>query len=36
VKAANPATHVWVYRQLVKALPWYRDVGEKMADPRQV
>ena len=24
MKAANPATHVWVYRQLVKALPWYR------------
>ena len=34
VKAANPRTHVWVYRQLVKALPWYKDIGEKMADPR--
>jgi hypothetical protein len=34
VKAVNPRTHVWVYRQLVKALPWYREVGEKMADPR--
>ena len=34
VKAVNPRTHVWVYRQLVKALPWFRDVGEKIADPR--
>ena len=33
VKAVSPQTHVWVYRQLVKALPWFRDVGEKMADP---
>ena len=34
VKAANPLTHVWVYRQLVKALPWYRDIGEKLANPK--
>ena len=33
VKAVNPNTHVWIYRNLVKALSWYRDVGEKLADP---
>ena len=33
VKAINPSTHVWVYRNLVKALSWYKDVGEKLSDP---
>ena len=33
VKAINPAAHVWVYRNLVKALSWYTDVGEKLSDP---
>eukprot|EP00037_Helgoeca_nana_P015614 m.146304 g.146304 ORF g.146304 m.146304 type:complete len:209 (-) comp23099_c1_seq3:34-660(-) len=26
VKAVNPTTHVWVYRNLVKALSWYTEV----------
>jgi hypothetical protein len=33
VKAVNPNTHVWIYRNLVKALSWYSAVGEKLADP---
>lgn len=33
VKTINPKTHVWVYRNLVKALSWYAEVGEKLADP---
>ena len=33
VKAVNPKTHVWIYRNLVKALSWYSDVGAKLADP---
>ena len=33
VKAVNPNTHVWVYRNLVKALSWYEDVGAKLSDP---
>jgi hypothetical protein len=33
VKAVNPETHTWVYRNLVKALPWFEDVGEKLNDP---
>jgi len=33
VKAINPKAHVWVYRNLVKALSWYRDVSEKLVDP---
>ena len=33
VKAVNPDTHVWVYRNLVKALPWYTDVQVKINDP---
>ena len=33
VKELNPGTHVWVYRNLVKALSWYKDVGEKLSDP---
>lgn len=32
-KAANPDTHVWVYRNLVKALPWFKSVREKLLDP---
>lgn len=32
VKARSPSTHVWIYRNLVKALSWYADVGEKLAD----
>lgn len=33
VKAVNPNTHVWIYRNLVKALSWYKAVGDKLADP---
>ena len=33
MKAVNPKTHVWIYRNLVKALSWYSDVGAKLADP---
>ena len=33
IKARNPRTHTWIYRNLVKALSWYKDVGEKLADP---
>jgi hypothetical protein len=33
VKAVNPQTHTWVYRNLVKALSWYKDVGEKLSNP---
>jgi hypothetical protein len=33
VKAVNPTTKVWVYRNLVKALSWFKDVGEKLSDP---
>eukprot|EP01043_Picozoa_sp_COSAG02_P088920 COSAG02_NODE_25961_length_644_cov_1.223853_1_plen_214_part_11 len=33
VKAVNPNSHVWIYRNLVKALSWYKGVGEKLADP---
>ena len=32
-KAANPAARVFVYRNLVKALPWYTSVREKVSDP---
>ena len=34
VKAHNSKTHVWIYRNLVKALSWYAPVGEKLADPQ--
>lgn len=34
VKARSPSSHVWIYRNLVKALSWYKDVGEKLADPQ--
>ena len=33
IKSANPATRVWVYRNLVKALPWFSSVREKLCDP---
>ena len=33
VKALNKGTRVWVYRNLVKALPWYSSVREKLCDP---
>ena len=36
IKTRSPSTHVWIYRNLVKALSWYRDVGEKLADPQYV
>ena len=32
-KAKNPEGHVWVYRNLVKALPWFHTVREKLLDP---
>lgn len=32
-KAANPATRVFVYRNLVKALPWFETVQAKISDP---
>ena len=33
IKAQNPRTKVWVYRNLVKATPWYASVREKICDP---
>ena len=33
VKAATPGAKVMVYRNLVKALPWYSAVREKIRDP---
>lgn len=33
VKAANPEQKVFIYRNLVKALPWYTNVWTKLADP---
>jgi hypothetical protein len=33
VKQVNPATKVFIYRNLVKALPWYSQVREKLDDP---
>jgi hypothetical protein len=32
-KAANNNTKVFVYRNMVKALPWYKSVREKLVDP---
>ena len=32
-KEANPATKVWLYRNLVKALPWFSSVRRKLEDP---
>jgi hypothetical protein len=33
VKATTPTAKVMIYRNLVKALPWYSEVREKMLDP---
>ncbi len=33
VKSHNPQAKVWVYRNLVKALPWYSTVRTALADP---
>jgi len=33
VKAVNPQAKVWVYRNLVKALPWFSSVRTKITDP---
>eukprot|EP01061_Rhynchopus_euleeides_P026720 TRINITY_DN43531_c0_g1_i1.p1 TRINITY_DN43531_c0_g1~~TRINITY_DN43531_c0_g1_i1.p1 ORF type:complete len:453 (+),score=152.80 TRINITY_DN43531_c0_g1_i1:179-1360(+) len=32
-KRTNPSTHVFVYRNLVKALPWFSTVRQKLDDP---
>lgn len=32
-KGRNAEAHVWVYRNLVKALPWLGSVREKLLDP---
>jgi hypothetical protein len=32
-KARNPESHVFVYRNVVKALPWFASVREKLDDP---
>ena len=32
-KKANPASHVFTYRNLVKALPWFSSVRTKLDDP---
>ena len=32
-KAANPNTHSWVHRNIVKALPWFSSVREILDDP---
>jgi len=33
-KKINPDTHVWVYRNIVKALPWFSSVRAKLEDPK--
>lgn len=33
LKAANPSQHVWIYRNIVKALPWFSTVRAKLQDP---
>jgi len=33
-KKVNPNTHVWVYRNIVKALPWFSTVRTKLEDPK--
>jgi hypothetical protein len=33
IQKVNPLTRVWVYRNLVKALPWLSAVREKLEDP---
>ncbi|KAJ9455680.1 hypothetical protein DIPPA_19595 [Diplonema papillatum] len=32
-KKYNPATHVFLYRNIVKALPWFTTVRQKLDDP---
>lgn len=32
-RAINPRTKTWVYRNLVKALPWFTSVRKKLEDP---
>ncbi len=34
VKEIDPSTHFWVYRNIVKALPWFSNVREKLEDPQ--
>ena len=34
IKAINPETKIWVYRESVAAQPWYSDVREKLLDPQ--
>ena len=34
IKAINPNTRVWVYRNLVHAGSWFKEVAEKIKDPR--
>ena len=33
VRTVNPSARVFVYRNLVKALPWFTAVREKIMDP---
>ena len=33
-KQANPNTKVFVYRNIVNALPWYASVRTKLMDPQ--
>jgi len=33
-KKINQNTHVWVYRNIVKALPWFSTVREKLENPQ--
>ena len=33
-KHANPKAHVFVYRNVVKALPWFASVRAKLDDPK--
>jgi hypothetical protein len=33
-KSQNRQTHTWVYRNLVKALPWFSTVRNKLDDPQ--
>ena len=34
IKAANPASHVFLYQNTVKALPWMSEVRAKLVDPQ--
>eukprot|EP01083_Nonionella_stella_P271962 922015_1 len=33
IKSINPSAKTFVYRNLVKALPWFTDIREKIVDP---